>query len=89
MRQTGKRDRRSGPISSDRRADRRRRGDKVEARLADDDRARRRAALQRDLRSWSASKLIKRLAQNAFLEGHWENDLISAELDARMPPRSP
>lgn len=87
-RQTGKTDRRTGPVGSDRRASRRRLGDKVNAHLHDNEEVRRRKALARELRGWATSKLIKRLAANAYLDHHWENDLIAAELDARLPPRS-
>ena len=88
VRVTGKSDRRDGPIGSDRRADRRRRGDAVEKRLAEIDESKRRAKFAAELRTWTTSDLVKGLARNAFVDRHWENDLICAELDARIPPRS-
>jgi hypothetical protein len=87
-RQTGKSDRRSGPLGSDRRADRRRRGDKVAKRLHDIDEEKSRQRFLQDLRTWPTSKLLKRIAALAFLDRHWESDVICAELDARIPARS-
>ena len=85
---TGKNDRRSGPIGSDRRAGRRRRGDEVKKRLAEIDAEKRRVKFAAELRTWTTSQLVKGLARGAFADRHWENDLICAELDARIPPRS-
>jgi len=87
VRQSGKTDRRTGPIGSDRRSDRRRRGDEVEKRLAEIAEEKKRKTLASELRAWPTSRLIKRLATNAFLDRHLENDLICAELDARLPAR--
>lgn len=80
----GKSDRRSGPLGSDRRAKPRRRADDLSARVRASE-AKREATFAQQVRSWRTSKIIGSLVDNLHPD---RRDLIAAELDARIPPRS-